>query len=458
MKFTDARAVAPHILFEEIDRKADARALEKLGAWLVRFSPRVALDGADAVVMETTGCDHLFGGETEMAAMLTRRLKLNGYSARIALASTPGAAWALAHYAASEAAAILPDGEEREGLKDLPVAALRLSEDAARLLRRFGLTRIGQLYGLDRKALARRFSSRAAADAVVLRLDQALGRRPEPLTPLFPEPDWSVSLNCPELIASTEGVQHALADLAPRLCAQLDAHGAGARDFVLSAFRADGGSSRIAVAAARPVRDPAHILRLFGERIDQIDPGLGVDLFMLDGFRAEGMAEGSAPLSAELAGEEHDPAALARLADRLAARLGEGAVRVSHFSDSHIPERAESLNAFDGDVTEPPNLAMQGARPLRLLEPPEHVEVLAQLPDGPPARFIWRRVPRRIARADGPERIAPEWWKLSEKNARARDYYRVEDDDGRRYWIYRDGLYDDNRGGPPQWYVHGLFA
>lgn len=468
LAFTDACARAPDLASAPIDRAADQSALRKLADWMVRFSPLVSLDGPgggpegahdDALLLESTGCDHLFAGEAAMARDLAARLAANGYSARLAIAATPGAARALAHAAAQAGSpVVLAAGEERAGLCDLPVEALRLSEETARLLRRFGLTRIGQLYGLDRKALARRFASRRAADAVVLRLDQALGLRPEPMTPLRPAPDWSARLPCPEPVASSEGVDYALGELARDLCAQLDDHGAGARDFSFYAFRADGGASAIHVSAARPVRAPDHVARLFKEHVARIDPGFGIDLFMLAGARAEVMGREAAPLGPDFTAVEIDAEALARLADRLTARLGAGAVRAPRFHESHVPERAERLAAFAGEAPACLPPAPAGPRPLRLLDPPEPIMVLAQIPDGPPVRFVWRRVTRRIARADGPERIAPEWWRLSEKGARARDYYRVEDEAGRRYWIYRHGLYEDGRGGPPQWFLHGLFG
>ena len=454
LAFTDACARAPNLLHEEIDRQADHLALRGLADWMVRFSPAIMLDGRDALLMEVTGCAHLFDGEAGMVEEIKTRLHKSAHTAHLAVANTPGAASAFARSSPQ----IVPDDETRARLSELPVEGLRLSYEAVELLRRFGLTRIGQLYGVDRKALARRFASRETADAVVMRLDQALGLRHEPMTPLRPAPEWRVRLACPEPIASSEGIVFGLNKLVSDLCAKLDEHGVGARDFSFMAFRADGGVSDIHVSAARPVRDPKHILRLFSERIDRIDPGFGVDLLLLGAARAETLGQHIAPLSAEMAAPEEDGAGLARLADRLAARLGTNAVQVARCAESHIPERAEQLVPYNGDVPALLPEHKAGPRPLRLLDRPEQIETLAEVPDGPPLLFTWRRVTRRVARADGPERLAPEWWKLSERRSRARDYYRVEDETGRRYWLYRDGLYDDNRGGPPRWFLHGIFA
>ncbi|MDX1292423.1 MAG: DNA polymerase Y family protein [Hyphomonas sp.] len=504
LAFTDARARVPHLVTEDMDHAADARALSALGDWMIRFAPLVAIDGSDGLILETTGCDHLYGGEAAMMETLSGLLARNAIPHRLGLAGTPGAASALSRAAPGTC---LKEGEEQDGLADLPVAALRLSPDAETLLRRFGLTRIGQLYGIDRKALGRRFQSRSAADAVLLRLDQALGLRHEPLTPLRPVPIRSARLNCPEPIATGDAIQIGLETLTRDLCDRLGATGLGARRFVLTAFRADGTRSEIEVKAARPVREPRHILRLFRERIDTLDPGFGIDLLLLEAHRTDTMEASPMALSGDLASTDMDAAALSALADRIIARLGDRAVSLVQAQESHIPEHAERETRFTGQTPAPAGqLPPTGPRPVRILPSPERVTVMAEVPDGPPLRFIWRRVPRTVTRADGPERIAPEWWKhvaappgapslegqarrwLSPKMdpradadqiahararleaaldapsepvrllPRARDYYRVEDATGRRYWLFREGLYGDGRGGAPQWYVHGLFA
>ena len=514
----------PGLASEEIDRAGDALALKRLTVWMGRYSPRVAEHGPDGLMLETTGCDHLFGGEAAMAAGIADRLSDLGLNARIGLADTPGAAHALAH-AGPDSPALLAPGTTHDGLAGLPVSALRLSDTPLRLLRRFGLNRIGQLYGIDRRALARRFASREAAEAVVMRLDQALGLRNEPLRPLHPAPEHAVRLPCAEPLLHGDGVRAGLDTLLETLCTDLARHGCGARGFRLAAYRSDGSVSSIRVRAARPVRAPAHIRGLFEARLDEIDPGFGIDLLLLEAFRPEAMQVGAPVLSGDLAGHVLDIGEISALADRIVARLGEGAVKVAAAHDSHLPERAERLCVFDGQLPDWPRAAGgMSSRPLRLFDRPEPVEVLAEVPDGPPLRFVWRRVARRVARADGPERIAPEWWleggtclpaplpvldladepasperdpsrsaakravreasperdpsrsaakravreasperdpsRSAAKRAvkRTRDYYRIEDEAGRRYWVFRDGLYGDGRGGPPRWFVHGVFA
>ena len=468
LRFADARATLPGLLAEEIDRESDEKALKALAAWFMRFSPLVALDETDGLILETTGCDHLFGGEAWMAQDLSRRLREVGYGHRLAFAGTGGAAYALARGQAAESEpAILPTGHEREGLVNLPVRVLRLSGSTLTLLRRFGLTRIGQLYEIDRKALTRRFHSREAAEAVCLRLDQALGQRPEPFEPFHPPPDHSVRLPCPEPLINDAGISAGLVVLADALCKTLAAGGLGAQSFVLRTFRLDGEVSGLRVNAARPVRAPHHVLRLFGEKTDRINPGFGIDLLQLEAFRTAPMVEGSRPLSGDLARADIDEAALAAFADRINARLGEGSITVTSPVARRPVDVAEETRPFAGEIPEgtlPPE-AMRGLRPIRVFDRPERVEAIAEVPDGPPLRFVWRRLVRYVTRADGPERIAPEWWCYlsptpGETRAppRTRDYYRVEDTEGRRYWLFRDGLYGDGRGPSPEWFVQGLFA
>tara|TARA_R110000787_G_scaffold179301_5_gene291160 strand:+ start:75096 stop:76622 length:1527 start_codon:yes stop_codon:yes gene_type:complete len=467
LRFTDARARVPELLYDEIDREADARGLRALAGWMVRWTPLVALDGADGLMLETTGCDHLHGGEAAMVGALSQRLARSGCAHRIGLAGTPGAASALARAAAREGVPVLlPEGAERDGLADLPVAALRLSAESVTLLRRFGLVRIGQLYGIDRKALARRFQSREMSDAVCLRLDQALGLRLEPLRPRLPPPAHAARLPCPEPIASSDGVADGLRQLTETLCADLGRLGQGARSFTLHAFKSDGDLSSLSVRAARPVRNPSHILRLFRETLDSVDPGFGIDLLLLEAHRAGPMSISAVALSGDLAASDTDEAALAALADRIVAKLGEGSVLVNSPQTSHAPDRAECWLPYEGTLP-PPSCppATTGLRPVRTLSHPERVDVIAEVPDGPPLRFVWRRIVRTVSRADGPERVSPEWWRsLPSAGAkarslpRARDYYRVEDSRGARYWLFREGLYDDDRGAAPEWYVQGLFA
>ncbi|MEL6211408.1 MAG: DNA polymerase Y family protein, partial [Pseudomonadota bacterium] len=283
LTLSDACARVPGLAGEPIDRASDRAAHNALAHWMMRYSPLVSPmdeEGHLGIWLETTGCDHLFGGEAAMAEDISGRLTGFGFRHGLAFAPTPGAAASLALSGASPAP-IASEDSLRDTLAGLPVATLRLSPETCQLLRRFGLTRIGQLYGIDRKALARRFASRDAADAVLLRLDQALGLRHEALATLRPAPDYSARLECPEPLLHLDGVRAGLETLMERLTGDLGAHGCGARGFRLKAFRSDGTLAQVQVRAARPVRKPAHALRLFEEELDAIDPGFGIDLLML---------------------------------------------------------------------------------------------------------------------------------------------------------------------------------
>jgi protein ImuB len=478
LTLSDARARLPGLASTEIDRAADAEALRGLVLWMTRWSPVAAVDGADGAMLDITGCAHLFGGESAMLGAVSGALDRAGVAHRLAIAATPGAAWALARTGRERLSLI--EGPTGPGIADLPVSGLRLSDETLALLRRFGITRIGQLAELDRRALARRFRSRETAERVVTRLDQALGAREEPLAPLSPAAEYTARLPCPEPILHLDGLRAGLARLMADLARDLETAGTGGRRFAFRAFRGDGTVAELAVATARPVRDAEHVLHLFRDRIEALDPGFGVDFLALEATETAAMADTPAPLSPDLGGGGIDTAALAALADRLAARLGREAVLVAEPGTRHGPEESARLAPFAGalpdwaataprnwkgtdaapdDPAAPAEAARLPDRPPRLLDPPEPLDVLAGIPEGPPMRFLWRRVMRRVKRADGPERIGPDWWRAAagaDRPPRTRDYYRVEDADGRRYWLFREGLYGDGRGGMPGWYLHGL--
>ncbi|MEC9346304.1 MAG: DUF6504 family protein [Pseudomonadota bacterium] len=459
MTLADARAVAPELVTRPAEPEADAAALAALARWCQRYSPWTAVDGDDGIIIESTGCDHLFAGEAAMLADMVTRLGRGGITVRPALAPTPGAAWALARFAtprAGEAGPVAPEGETMVRLAALPVAALRLPDETVEGLKRLGLHRIGALYRLPRAGLSRRFGGEP-----VRRLDQALGRVAEPLSPLQPGPEYRVRLDFGEPIGAPEDIARAAGRLLERLGAWLADVRCGSSRLELTAFRADGGVAAISVGCARASRDVAHWRRLFAERLAELDPGFGVDAMILAAPRTE-------PLAALQPTLDHGAApadAVARLVDRLRNRLGGASVRVQRPGDSHLPERAVRLvpPPAGGTATDAwPGLADRPARPLRLLPVAEPVEALALAPDHPPHGFRWRRVAFRVAAAEGPERIAPEWWQdmapPDTEAAETRDYYRVETTDGRCFWLCRTGLHDRGDGTrPPRWLLHGVF-
>lgn len=495
----DVRARVPGLLTQPADPAGDHAALEALALWCGRYGPAVNTDGPRGLWIDISGVAHLFGGEAELLADLARRLTGFGLTARLGLASTLAAAHALACYSPSRRSRDRIAPQEAAGpiLANLPVAALRLEAAPLLLLHRLGLKRIGQLYDLPRAALKRRFPSRAAAHAVLLRLDQALGRAAEPLTTLRAPPEHAVRRAFSEPLIANEGLFAALAGVIDELCAIFSTHHIGARRLTLILYRSDGTYLEQTTGFSAPTNRPAHIRRLLTGRLERIQEsgngpgdsallGLGIDALLLAAERTQSLAPvQTGMLAGSGSGSSNSTASLAALVDRLANRLGPQRVYRLIPHASHLPERAQKrmpalASASFGERRESDWSARIGGppRPCLLLSPPEPILVTAEIPEGPPARFTWRRLMRRIVVAEGPERIAPEWWRelarpapssdqsrASPQRSRTRDYYRIEDDNGARYWVFRDGLYqdrcDEERDGTnalPRWYVHGLYA
>ena len=475
MRLGDARAMLLHLESAPADATGDARALRELALWCERYGPRRNVDGADGLWIEVTGVGHLFGGEAGLLRDLIARFAGLGLTAWPALADTPGAAWALARFGPREGLAgrIAPAGAPHTTLAALPVEGLRLDAGTLALLRRLGLGRIGQLYDLARVGLGRRFASREQHQAVLVRLDQLLGERPEPLRAIMPAPVFSVRRAFMEPLISSEALETVLGVLADELCDRLARARQGAWRCELAIQRTDASVSSLTIAMSAPSRDPGHFIRLFREKLDRLDAGFGIESMRLCAPASEPLAAGQGPL----VGDGRDAARTARadrdlLVDRLRNRLGSGRVFYPGLGASHIPERAgvrlacaraRAGKARDRDAGDPPR-PPHAVRPPLLLPAPEPIEVLAEVPEGAPVKVCWRRVVRGIARSEGPERIAPEWWRAIDggKRRATRDYYHLEDDQGARYWVFREGLYGDAEDGDgedrPRWYMHGFFC
>jgi len=477
MPLADALSFLPGLATAAAEPAEDAAALRRLAEWCGRYSPWTAPDGTDGVRIEITGSAHLWGGERALAADLRARLDRLRITARIAIADTLGAAWAMARFAEAERDPfILPPENFRAALAPLPMEALRLDPATAQGLRRVGLKRVGDLYPMPRDALARRFG-----ESVVQRLDQALDDRPEPLSPLGEAPTRRVRLSFAEPIADPADLLRAaerlVADLVPRLARE----GIGARRLDLAFHRVDGRVERIRLGTARPSRDPRHLAALFKERLDTIDPGLGIEDVILAAFVVEPLPAEQIAFAGYPAGPHPTPGTpalaggrpgappqagegmegdVAPLLDRLGNRLGLAALSRLEPRESHIPERA-SVRMPVGSVHSRAPVAQapdKPPRPIRLFEPPEPVEAFWLLPDDPPFHFTWRQRRHRVTRADGPERIAKEWWRPEGSGAADafRDYYRVEDEEGRRFWLFRAGFHGADH--KPRWFVHGVFS
>ncbi len=456
----DARGAVPDLSVAQADETADRALLEKIADWCDRYTPLVALDPPAGLFLDISGCSHLFAmegrdGEAALLDDCLRRMAAQGFEARGVIASTAGAAWALSR---DGNCGSVPAGREAEAIADLPVAALRIGMEAAVLLDRLGLKRIGQLVGKPRAPLATRFGP-----DLVRRLDQALGCLDEALSPRRPAPQLSAERRFAEPVADQDSLLQTLASLARSLLPSLERHGVGARLLEASFFRIDGEVSRVSVGTGSPLRTPETIALLFSERLAALssewDAGFGFDMARLAVLRAEPLE----PTQIDLVGEGVREADLEKLFDRLAARLGPTRVTRAAPADTHIPERAQRRQPLAGFAAAPvwtmpeTDAETPPERPLRLFARPEPVDAVAEVPDGPPLRFRWRRMMVEVARAEGPERIAPEWWRLEDDARATRDYFRVEDLEGRRYWLFREGLYG-REVVHPVWYVHGLFA
>ncbi len=479
MGLADARAIAPALLSRPAEPARDHKALLRLARWCARYGPAFNTDGADGLWVDTTGVAHLFGGETKLLGDLCRRLAGFGLTVRPGLADGFGAASAFARFAPGLqlSARIAPSGLASKALAGLPVEALRLDAATVRLLMRLGLKRIDQLKALPRASLQRRFPSRQAVEAVLLRLDQALGREEEPQKPLVPPPEHVVRAAFTDPLIASEGLENALAALAQELCAGLEHAGRGARRLTLTLYRSDGTRAMLRAGLSRPSRSPAHLFSLLRGKLDSIDAGFGIDLMLLNAYDSQPLAPDQKPLAVlPQTQPETSSQAIAGLIDRLSGRLGAGAVLRLEPRASHLPERAEVLVAAldqPAHALVEPSPQSHSSRPPLLLARPEPIEVVAEVPEGPPRRLRWRRGLARIVRAEGPERIAPEWWReIGARPSRTRDYYVVEDDTGIRLWVFRDGLHgqgdspsecghgspDEPAPKPPGWFVHGLFA
>ena len=454
MPVARAQALVPGLVIADADPHGDAAGLHRLALWASqRFSPVVAADPPDGLVIDTTGADHLHGGEPAMLEALVGRLAASGVEARAAVADTWGAAHAAARFAirpSGPTILVVPPGRTAPFLRGLPVAALRLEPDLVEGLRTLGLERIGELMDRPRAPLALRFGPMPA-----LRLDQALGAVAEPVDPVRSPDPVEARRVFGEPIAAAETIARNIGKLVAALCAGLAQRGLGARRLDLVFQRVDGTPQNVRVGTARPVRDPARLTRLLCEKIDTVDPGHGIEVMTLTAIVAEPLAASQtvSPLA-----EETEPD-ISGLIDVLANRVG--AHRLYRFAPvaSEVPERsvarvpplapaADDGAGWRGDWPRLP----------RLLSPPEPIETMALLPDHPPVWFAWRGVRRRVRRADGPERIHAEWWKRDAERDAVRDYFRVEDEAGGRYWIYRAGDGEHEETGSQGWFLHGIFA
>ena len=454
LTLADAHARVPELRVVDMDEDADRHWLRRLAQHCIHWSPLVTPMPPDGILLDIAGAEHLFGGEAGLLAQAEEAYADMGMTVRLAIAATPEGAQALARHAP------LPIRNEREAVRALPIAALGLDEDASRGLHRAGLKTVGDIATRPAASIAARFGMEA-----VTALRRLTGEETTPIEPLSQLPPLRFERRFAEPISHQASVAACFLELLEESAGVLEQRDLGGRRFALTLFRSDGAKHRLTIETGLPTRDPALVLRLFDERIaalaDPLDPGFGYDSITL----AIPLAEPLVANQPTLDGKKHNATALAELIDRLSTRLGAESLCRLAPQDSHIPEQAQlalpAIQCSDPVRWPTPPEGEPPMRPIFLLDPPQPVEVIAEVPDGPPHRFRWKRKLHEVRLYEGPERIASEWWRRkggehSGKGGLTRDYYRVEDVRGRRYWIFRHGLYDEKAA--PRWYMHGLFA
>jgi protein ImuB len=444
MALADARAIVPSLEMADHIPGKESKLLKALGEWCIRYTPLVAVDMPNGLLLDVSGCAHLWGGERAYLGTIIKVLRNKGYNARGAMADSVGAAWAVARFGKDQP--IIPPGGQTDALLSLPPMALRLEAGILERLKKLGFCNIKSFIGIGRSVLRRRFGTQ-----LLLRLDQAIGNEDEPLDLLQPVEPYHERLPCLEPIRTAVGIEIAIKKLLENLCRRLTGEGMGLRVAVLKCYRLDGKVLQVSIGTGKPSNFVNHLFRLFELKISSIEPDLGIELFTLDATKVEEADPEQEMLWSPEGGGLED-VGLAELLDRLANKIGAANIRRYLPQEHYWPERSikPALSLQDKRTTE---WRTDRIRPSLLLSRPERIEVMVKTPDYPPNFFIYNGQKHTIIKSDGPERIEREWWL---DNGKQRDYYRVEDDEGRRYWLFRSGHYSDEQ--LPEWFIHGFFA
>ncbi|MGX5858272.1 Y-family DNA polymerase [Dyadobacter jiangsuensis] len=443
MVVADARAVLPELEVLEFEPDVSEKLLTALAEWMIRYSPQVAIDLPDGLIIDSTGCDHLWGGESPYLKDIVSRLKTSGYDVRVGMADTIGTAWAVSRY--SKTYPIIEPDAQLEALSALPPNALRLDDPTLEKMNKLGLRQIRNFINMPASTLRRRFGQNT-----LNQIGKALGQSYEAFTPVQPLEPYQERLPSVEPIRTATGIKIALKTLLDKVCKRLVDDGKGVRQASFRCFRLDGKVEEIAIGTSAASCSASHLFKLFEQKISQIEPALGIELFLLEAPVVDDLAHPQEILWDVNSGNKM--VAIAELLDRLASRSGVDTIHRYLPAEHHWPERAliEASTLRDKPET---SWRKETLRPMDILPKPERIQVSAPVPDYPPMLFRYQGVVHKIKWADGPDRIEPEWW-LSD--GLHRDYYSVEDDDGRRYWIFRLGHYGSEQA--PEWFIHGFYA
>jgi protein ImuB len=443
MSVADARAIISSLQVLDDKPELYSKLLKGLAEWCIRYTPAVAIDPPDGLILDVTGCAHLWRSEKQYLTDIIRRFKHFGYEARAAMADTIGTAWAVARF--GQDSLIVESGQETAALLSLPPAALRLEAETVERLEKLGLRQVSDFINMPRSALRRRFGQH-----FIKRLYQALGHEEEVIHPVQPVEPYQERLPCLEPIVTATGIEIALKRLLDTLCYRLQQEEKGLRVASFKCYRMDGRIEKIEIGTNRPSHNTHHIFKLFEIKLGSIEPALGIELFMLEASKVEDVSPVQEKLWENNGGL--DDIGLSELLDRLAGKIGANCIH-RYVPDEHYwPERSFKLAA---DLHEKLQTTWKAdrSRPLQMLSKPELIEVTAPIPDYPPMLFRYKGKLHKIIKADGPERIEQEWWL---QQGQHRDYYCVEDEDGHRYWLFRSGHYDVDK--LYKWFIHGFFA
>lgn len=441
MSAAHAQALCSDIVVAHLDEKADAASLEKVALWCLNFSPLVAPDPPDGVVLDVTGCAHLFGGEDKLLAEIVTRLEKASVTARVAISDTWAASWALARFGRSPAIAATND--QTRAIERFSVRALRIDHSEAEALRRVGMDTIGDLFRVPSQSLSVRFGR-----DLTRRLHQITGREREMFVPVFPPECPSHQVSFVEPLIHGEGIRTALSELARQISSKLKEANLGAQRFDLLLHRVDSHTAAVRVGASQPCSDETHLVRLFGDKTDAIDPGYGIEAMQIVASRTSQMIA----RQLDIRGAEDKPAVeMGQLVDRIAAHVGAKGVYRAAPVESDLPERAVKKVSALSEATG--KSWPIGPRPSRIINPPEPIQVVALLPDHPPAFVIWQGKRERVRSADGPERVYGEWWVSKDEVSLIRDYFRIETESAQRLWVFRA-----SHGGAEKWFIQGVFG
>ena len=487
----DAKAICPELMTRVRSVKCELTFLHALCRWYTQFTPWVAVDNYDGVILNIKGCAHLFGGEEGMLDLIVSRTETFGLTVTSGVADTVGGAWALARFTPkptesylksnsidqearatrsratkkiqidntkqqvtqllkNNAIRIAPAGNTYNSLAKLPIASLRIENKIVTKLNQLGLKSVKDLLKQPRAPLARRFGP-----TLIARLDQALGHVPETISPITDKKHFGVRISFPEPIGLIEDIKNAIEKLLIRLCNKLKTAVLGFQELKIDLGFSNNETQSLLVSLACFTNDPERIFSVLLLKLDEIKPNFGIDIIRLEAINVGPITQSQSINNLDLHEKviKNQNNVLKNLITRLGTKVGLDAI-IRHIpAQSHIPEKSwQVLNAAWSNYDMKSWPTSNRNRP-SFLWPPEALEVPkhSRLED----HFIWRKKLYQVKTKLGPERIAPEWW-IEDNNWRSgvRDYWQVRCNDGEFLWLF----YAHGAQLPGGWFCHGKFG